>query len=321
MEALDGRCGDVFQSVGIKTTMRTPYPYFGNKREIAPMIWERVGDPHRLIIPFAGSMSELLARPRRRGNAREIVNDKNGFITNFWRAIKSDSSLLVPYLMEPINEINLHAWNRYLIEKAADLSMCLRENPRYFCAETAGVWAWGQCLWIGEGWTTSNTRTRPQVSNNQGLGSFRRDRKHLLAWLMHLEARISDVDILCGDWTRCVGSGALSLARSSSVGIILDPPYTKSMRRECYAVDEDVAADVRQWCISHGEDTRLRIALCGLRGEHDVLEGMGWSALDWHTGGGMSRQYEGDTRGKRNATERIWFSPGCLEPGGQMSLL
>ena len=63
--------------------------------------------------------------------------------------------------------------------------------------------------------------------------------------------------------------------------------------------------------MKHGSDTRLRIALCGHDGEHDALQAEGWTVKTWAKSGG----YQG-----KDERERIWFSPGCVEPVKEMEL-
>ena len=62
-----------------------PFPYFGGKRRLAPIIWEHLGDPVVYVETHAGSLACLLARPNGEGK-REIVTDTDGGICNFWRA-------------------------------------------------------------------------------------------------------------------------------------------------------------------------------------------------------------------------------------------
>jgi len=59
--------------------------------------------------------------------------------------------------------------------------------------------------------------------------------------------------------------------------------------------------------LEHGDDPKLRIALCGYDGEHDMLKR--WTCVAWKAGGGYSRS----ARGKANRhLEHLWFSPHRL---------
>lgn len=102
-----------------------------------------------------------------------------------------------------------------------------------------------------------------------------------------------------------------TITRNGPAAVVLDPPY--STTAPVYAHDSTtVAGDVRAWCIEHGANPLLRIALCGHAGEHDTLEPLGWTVYTWDKQGG----YQGaDDR------ERIWFSPACTPPAPTASQL
>ena len=76
----------------------------------------------------------------------------------------------------------------------------------------------------------------------------------------------------------------------NSTGVFLDPTYSQDERADCYAVESDVSAAVRQWAIDNGSNPLLRIALCGYDGEHEMPQG--WDC-------------------DNSNRERIWFSPHC----------
>lgn len=96
-------------------------------------------------------------------------------------------------------------------------------------------------------------------------------------------------------------------------GIFLDAPYGGAERDTgIYSTDNlQVAGEVREWAIAHGDNEKLRIALCGYQGEHVMPKN--WTCLEWKANGGHGNAAQG--RGRANATrERIWFSPHCLVP-------
>jgi hypothetical protein len=141
--------------------------------------------------------------------------------------------------------------------------------------------------------------------------------------MRRLADRLRRVRICCGDWTRVCGgrSGnaltALTFGRARPCGVFLDPPYADTAQRDSRVYRKDdpqVAHRVREWALAHGDDPRLRIALCGYEGEHDMPDS--WSCVPWKTGGGYG--LVGDGNGKANAgRERIWFSKHCLNPGNR----
>jgi hypothetical protein len=129
-----------------------------------------------------------------------------------------------------------------------------------------------------------------------------------------LAERLRGVSVMCGDWSRVVTDAVLFGGRKGATGVFLDPPYDVSAGREdgLYAHDANVSGAVREWAIAHGDDPRLRIALCGYAGEHDMPDS--WSELAWKAHGGMGSQ--ANERARENSKrERVWFSPHCRRVG------
>lgn len=118
--------------------------------------------------------------------------------------------------------------------------------------------------------------------------------------------------VCCGDWSRVCGP--TPTVKQGLTGVFLDPPYADEADRKegLYAVDSlTIAHDVREWAIENGHDRRMRIALCGYEGEHEMPDD--WSVVEWKARGGYGSQGSGETNGRENSTrERIWFSPHCI---------
>jgi hypothetical protein len=130
--------------------MRAPYPYFGGKARAAPLIWDALGDVGNFVEPFAGSLAVLLGRPH--PPHLETVNDKDGFVCNFWRAVQHDPDAVAHYADQPSNECDLHARHSWLVPQREGLTARLEGDPEYYDAKIAGWWCWGLCCWIGSGW-------------------------------------------------------------------------------------------------------------------------------------------------------------------------
>jgi DNA adenine methylase len=60
-------------------------PWFGGKRNMAPLIAEELGPHHSYREPFCGSMAVLLSKPRSRA---EIANDLHGDLVNLARCVQ-----------------------------------------------------------------------------------------------------------------------------------------------------------------------------------------------------------------------------------------
>lgn len=127
-----------------------------------------------------------------------------------------------------------------------------------------------------------------------------------------LSDRLRRVRVCCGDWTRVCGP--TPTVKQGLTAVFLDPPYADTAGRtgDLYAQDSlSVAHAVREWAIEHGNDRRLRIALCGYAGEH-AMPG-DWTEWAWKAKGGYGSQSKAhDNPNARR--ERIWFSPHCLDP-------
>ena len=145
--------------------LKAPFPAFGGKRRIAAEVWKRFGPDHKTggvrnyIEPFCFSAAVLLGRPGGPG-AVETINDRNGYVVNFWRAVAADPDSVAEHCDWPVSEIDMHARHRYLQsdEAAASLHQ-LRTDPDHYDARIAGWWCWGACCWIGSGWCDERPHT------------------------------------------------------------------------------------------------------------------------------------------------------------------
>ena len=82
----------------------------------------------------------------------ETVNDKDGFVANFWRAVQHDPAAVEVDADNPVNENDLHARHAWLKERSVKLVAKLEGDPEYCDPKIAGWWCWGLCCWIGSGW-------------------------------------------------------------------------------------------------------------------------------------------------------------------------
>lgn len=149
---------------------------------------------------------------------------------------------------------------------------------------------------------------RPHLSGNGATGVHRKmDEPAILEWMLALAHRLRRVRVCCGDWARVVTpSCTWKLGGGQLTGILLDPPYDHSMRdNRLYGIETDIGGEVREWAIANGENRNLRLALCGLEGEHEMPAS--WEAVPWKSPRGYSNK-------KRQ--EFIWFSPYCLRTAG-----
>ena len=127
----------------------------------------------------------------------------------------------------------------------------------------------------------------------------------ILEWFEALQERTRRVRVACGDWTRVLGPCVTW--RHGTTAVFLDPPYDGG--KTDYAAGSRCSADVRAWALENGSNPKLRIALCGYEGEHDMPPE--WECLPWKARGGYGNQRKTGTNDNARK-ERIWFSPACL---------
>jgi len=296
-------------------SLQAPFPWFGGKRKVAAEVWRRFGDVRNYVEPFFGSGAVLLGRPQPfEGN--ETINDADGFVANFWRAVQADPEATAHHADNPVNENDLHARHAWLVGQIEDLRARLEGDPDYFDAKIAGWWVWGVSCWIGSGfgsgqgpWRVVSRQLVHLGSNGQGVNRKREHGDALADWFVLLSERLRSVRVASGDWSRVCGPSVTH--KHGVTAVFLDPPYADTAQRskDLYRVDcLQVAHEVRAWAIEQGRRDDMRIALCGYEGEHDMPET--WQVLQWSAGEGFGGQADERTgNGKR---ERIWFSPACL---------
>jgi hypothetical protein len=130
--------------------LRAPFPYFGGKRDVAPIVWDRFGRPKQYLEPFCGSAAVLLAAPA--PCPLEVVGDWNGFIANFWRAVVYQNDEVAKYADYPVSHVDIGARHGWLMEQRERLAAELQDPNWPGDAKVAGWWLYGQCAWIGSGW-------------------------------------------------------------------------------------------------------------------------------------------------------------------------
>jgi hypothetical protein len=309
---------------------KPPFPWFGGKSPVAHVVWQRLGNVVNYVEPFFGSGAVLFLRPGGPGRV-ETVNDADGFVANFWRALQHDADAVAFHADWPVNEADLHARHMWLVGQRERITDRLCGDPEFYDAKIAGWWVWGQSCWIAGGWCSGEgpwqsvdgvmtlsagqgvRRQRPHLSD-AGLGVHRSQDLH--TYLAKFAERLRNVRVCCGDWSRVCRPSATT--KHGLTGVFLDPPYSVAAGRTAglYSVDSDsVAVAVREWAFEQGKDPLVRICLAGYEGEHDMP---GWSVHAWTTQGGYSNQ---NCNGNINRTrERLWFSPHCEVVQKQLSL-
>ena len=330
--------------------LRAPFPWFGGKRKAAEMVWERLGDVANYVEPFFGSGAMLLERPEEHHwPRRETVNDYDGHLANFWRALQADPDGVARYADWPVSELDSHARGDWLFYRpdAREWVERLRSDPDFYDVKSAGWWVWFVCGWIGSLPSVNESqlkripggavkrqlphlgtagagihrvgavsRQRPHLGT-AGVGIHRVGAvsrgEHLREYFGGLAARLERVRVCCGDWARVTGRSVTTT--QGLTGVFLDPPYSHAVRDGGLYSEESgsVAEDVRAWAIANGDNPLFRIALCGYENEHGDAMPDSWEAVEWKAPKGYASQRTNGVN-ENQKLERIWFSPHCLRP-------
>lgn len=155
--------------------LRAPFPWFGGKSRVAHLVWAAFGaDVPNYVEPFAGSLAVLLGRPS--APRIETVNDRDGYLVNFWRAVQAEPCAVAEWADWPVSELDLHARHRWLVDRA-EFREAMRKDPEFYDVKVAGWWVWGLCQWIGGGWCAeSNWTAGAQTAQWNRVGGGRRAR-------------------------------------------------------------------------------------------------------------------------------------------------
>ena len=289
--------------------LRAPFPYFGGKRDVASLIWQRFGSVKQYIEPFCGSAAVLLGA--REPASLEVVNDLNGFIANFWRATKNQPAEVAREADYPVSHIDLGARHVWLMAQRERVGAELQDPCWPGDARVAGWWLWGQCCWIGSGWCEwlgkvphasdagRGVQALGQVphAGNAGMGGLLTSAGETAwRWLHRLAERLERVRVVHGSWDRCLNNHY----GGDSTAVFLDPPYRAF---EGLYGAEPVADAVEAWA---RDSAHLRVALCGHIGDYPSLDG--WRCMPW------TRKRLTYSGGETTDREAIWFSPACLDP-------
>jgi len=261
----------------------------------------------------------------------ETVNDLDPMVINFWRSLQADFQSVVNHVDFPVSELDLHARHDFLRKQITSLRYNLKSDPLFFNPMIAGWWCWGIACWIADGWCRESQEASGKIphltSPGQGINRALyvgygenpsangacQDRKDALTkYLGQFEDRLRYVRITCGDWTRVLETSVTE--HLGTTGIVLDPPYSDEVNEQAKIYgelsDSNISKKVNEWAAENGKKDKLRIALCGYEGEHNNLESLGWSKIEWKAQGGY-----GAVSGNKNCEkERIWFSPSCNHP-------
>lgn len=300
---------------------KPPFPWFGGKSRIAAQVWEKLGrDVVNFCDPFTGSAAFLMGAPEY--VKIRTINDADGYVVNFWRAVAYNPEAVARWADWPVIEADLFARHVWLLKQREGLLERLHVDPDWYDAKIAGWWVWGACAWLGSGWcsgegpwSVEDGRIVNIREGNAGRGVNRqlphlgdagkgvnRKQTALAEYMTALADRLRGARITCGDWARIVTPSVTT--KHGVTAVILDPPYGEGeMEYSAGGNRTDIAADVWRWSVENGDNPLLRIAVCGYEDGRDVPAG--WSVMNWKARKGYQTSTVNSHR------EVVWFSPHC----------
>jgi hypothetical protein len=278
--------------------------------------------------------------------ALEVVNDINGFLANFWRAVKCQPEEVACEADYPVSHIDLGARHCWLMAQRDRIGEALQDAEWPGDARVAGWWLWGQCCWIGSGWCDWLGKIPHASDAGRGVQA--------LGQIPHASDAGRGVQALgqiphAGDAGRGVQAlGQIPHAGNAGMGGMLTSSGRTAMVWLRALADrlERVRIVHGEWsrCLNHHyggtntavfldppyrayealygktepvadavaawarEHPELRVALCGHVDDYDMP---GWICEPWKR---KRLTYSGgDTTDK----EAIWFSPACLPVDGE----
>lgn len=276
------------------TEIKPLFPHFGGKRRAAQQVWEALGPVKRYIEPFFGSGAVLLGNPHPLPLS-ELVNDKDHHVANLWRSLQVDPDEVWRMSTAPCSEVELKARSEWLEEwTPPDF-----RDPDACDPTMAGVWLWARATGI----KGSSDLHRGNHGKGVKAATFTPSDYHAVV------ERFRRVQVLCGDWSRCVTPSALQHKTTSPVGIFLDPPYGVGNGVQYEDGTNTVAQAVWEWACEHGDDPRLHIVVAGYEDGREIPQG--WWVIERVENGGYSNQAKEENPNRKR--ECLWCSPHCIK--------
>lgn len=210
--------------IEVCTELSPPFTWFGGKRKIAGLVWDKFGaDIPNYIESFADGLAVLLRRPiedlEEFKNFYETFNDQNLFLLNFWRAVQyGDRAELIKYADFPAHETELPERHRHLMEKHKDLPAEAKTEAAYeieeiellawrnrllkndqfevtpakynnFDIEVAGLWLYVTRNWIGTGADDPDSYPQMKMPSKIRKGWWRKSGSAYRVFATALEGR------------------------------------------------------------------------------------------------------------------------------------
>jgi len=331
--------------------MKAPFPFFGGKSRVSHLVWPRFGQLYHYIEPFAGSLAILLNSPYIPSNetVNDLDSYISNFWRALQHN-PEEVAYYADYPILETDLHARHTWlinqGDFRNKMLSDPDYYDAKIAGWW---VWGISCWIGRGWCDTSKARVPKQT-PRLTGNMGINSGNilgvpnqlpgityKDRKGIRAlellkrfsrphltgrmgvnniplyeYMYTLAERLRNVRVCCGDWSRIVTPAVIF--SHGVTGILLDPPYPAEANRDSriYSNDDlEVAWRVREWALENGNDTRLRIALCGYDGIEGYDMPINWEKVSWKAQGGYGNQ---GSENENRFREVIWFSHSCIKP-------
>ena len=268
---------------------RTPLTYYGGKQRLARLIVSHLPDHRNYVEPYAGGLAVLFAKPP---SEREVVNDLDGEVVNFWQVLRER-----PDELAAVVAATPYARSEWMDSALAELHPV--ERARRFLVNVDQSYGRTRQSWspptLGKGrgrWQPTTWRNLPERITAAA------DRLKGVA----IENRCATKVIAASDTPNTV--------------IYCDPPYAGPHRRE---PNKGYAQDAKNvWPEMVDALLALEHAQAVVSGypcaASERLESAGWSAIPVIGYDNAVGTRSG--RARRKVPEMLWLHPSIPTPGG-----
>lgn len=180
--------------------MKTPINYYAGKQNMLKHILPLIPEHKIYVEPFCGGAAVLFAKPK---SELEIINDLNGFVSNFYQVLKNDFGIL-RYLIESTpHSRKAHRESEYVLKHSDCFSTI--KVARAFWVQTN--MSFGGKMYSGYAYEKLSNKTVKRTQNKKN------------AFNKQLFNRISLVDIESNDAIKVIKS-----RDSENAFFYVDPP-------------------------------------------------------------------------------------------------
>ena len=184
--------------------MKTPITYYGGKQKMVTTILPLFPNHKLYCEPFCGGAAIFFSKPI---SKREVLNDLNGDVVNFYKVLKTEFALLRLLVVSTPHSRKVHREAEYIMK-----------NPEIF-SEVRRAWAF---------WVQTNMSFSSKIFSGY---AYERKSDKTVKWLLnkklvfnkHLSKRLDMVDLECNNALKVIAS-----RDSIDTFFYIDPPYFNS---------------------------------------------------------------------------------------------